>query len=453
MRAYVGIHLYAKWTEELVYSDDYFIYALSDDGTYLIADNETDYGKTLDTVTIADTCKGLPVQEIRDNLFYGSALVSVTIGKNVKVIGESAFEDSYIANIVLPSSVNTVKRRAFYHAYNLKTVLAEGLISVGEYAFYNCESHSSVTMDYATMIGEHAFERSNVETADLLYVKDIASYAFLDCKRLLTVNIEQCTFDTIKHSTFEGCVALNDIKFSSKVKTLEYSCFANTGFTSFDTRSLEKIGYNAFDSCRFLQNFTIKMYVSDLELSAFVNCNSLRAFTVINNPNFATYNDDGCLYNADVTELLFIPNNFSDYYLPATVKSYAVQAFSVARLSSITVDLYNEVFSSIDGNLYSKDGKTLIYYAAANADEEFTIAGGVTELASICFNNGPALIRIILPDTITKVNYWAFYNMRNLEEIVCPNEDVAALITLSEGEYDSMHEVYSCAKARVVVAE
>ena len=69
--------------------------------------------------------------------------------------------------------------------------------------------------------------------------------------------------------------------------------------------------------------------------------------------------------------------------LPSSLESIGSCAFKSCKLKEITVSEENQVYSSIDGSLYSKDKKVLILYAIGKNDTEFTVPSGV-ENRAVC---------------------------------------------------------------------
>lgn len=59
--------------------------------------------------------------------------------------------------------------------------------------------------------------------------------------------------------------------------------------------------------------------------------------------------------------------------------------YTYCRVSIIFVDDENPNYQSIDGVLYSKDGKKIIRYAKAKKDTSFDIPDGVTEIGDFAF--------------------------------------------------------------------
>ena len=56
-----------------------------------------------------------------------------------------------------------------------------------------------------------------------------------------------------------------------------------------------------------------------------------------------------------------------------------------ANLEKIEVDEENTAFKSVDGNLYTKDGKTLLVYACAKTEKTFTVPADVEALGAAAF--------------------------------------------------------------------
>ena len=156
-------------------TDDGFVYHVyeNEDGSkYIVIDT---YIGTETEVVIPDTInvdgEEIKVTTITDNSFSGNdTITSVTIGKNVTIIGESAF----------------------YWCSNLTTVTFgenSQLTSIGSSAFYWCSNLTTVTFgenSQLTSIGYRAFEGCSSLTSIIIpdSVTTIGSYAFYDCDNL-----------------------------------------------------------------------------------------------------------------------------------------------------------------------------------------------------------------------------------------------------------------------------
>ena len=81
-----------------------------------------------------------------------------------------------------------------------------------------------------------------------------------------------------------------------------------------------------------------------------------------------------------------------------SVESISPDAFAYCySLFNIEVHPDNQCFSSINGNLYSKDGTVLIYCAPSKADSCFSVPDAVTEIAEGAFYYCRELRMIVIP--------------------------------------------------------
>ncbi len=202
----------------------------------------------------------------------------------------------------------------------------------------------------------------------------------------------------------------------------------------------------AFDNCTDIISVTIPDSVTSIDMLAFNNCSSLANITVDGkNPNYMSidgnlYSKDGktlILYAAGKTESSFkipycvtdigmvaIPNGSSltSVTIPDSVTNICDSAFlGCTSLKSITVDENNPNYKSIDGNLYSKDGKTLIQYAIGKTETSFTIPDSVTNIVFFAFSGCTSLISVTIPDSITSIGTGAFSACSGLTNVTIPD--------------------------------
>lgn len=163
--------------------------------------------------------------------------------------------------------------------------------------------------------------------------------------------------------------------------------FYNTNFLrSFTSTSVTSIGNWAFFNCSSLTSVTIPANVTSIGREAFSNCHNLTSVTI-----------------------------------PARVTSIGGSAFgNCSSLTNISVDENNTAFKSIDGNLYSKDGTTLIQYAIGKTDTEFTVPDSVTSIGGSALFNCWRLISVIISDGVTNIVGSAFMYCTSLTSVTIP---------------------------------
>jgi hypothetical protein len=196
---------------------------------------------------------------------------------------------------------------------------------------------------------------------------------------------------TINHSAFASCAALTSVAIPNGVT---------------------EIGSNAFANCANLASVTIPDGVTAIGDNAFSNCENLQ---------FTEYGNCKYLGNASNPHhaLIMVSNsNVSSCTIHKDTKMIANNVFSnCIDLTGITVDANNTVYQSIDGNLYSKDGKTLIQYAIGKTDKSFTISDNVTSIDKYAFANCTALESIVVSESVKKISDNAFDACANLKAV------------------------------------
>lgn len=115
--------------------------------------------------------------------------------------------------------------------------------------------------------------------------------------------------------------------------------------------------------------------------------------------------------------------NLKTVIIGADVKEIGDNAFAAcSSIEEFVVDENNEYFTSINGDLYSKEGSVLIRYAVAKDNNECDLSGNnnLVEISETAFEGCKKLTKIVLPDTVTKIGDQAFQYCEVLESITLP---------------------------------
>ena len=105
--------------------------------------------------------------------------------------------------------------------------------------------------------------------------------------------------------------------------------------------------------------------------------------------------------------------------IPASVTYIGEEAFAgCTNLAEFVVADGNYKFKSIDGNLYSKDGKTLIAYAIGKTDTSFIIPDGVTSVGYCALFSAHNLVSVTIPSGVANIERAALSNCSSLQNII-----------------------------------
>jgi len=242
--------------------------------------------------------------------------------------------------------------------------------------------------------------------------------------------------------------------------------------TEYKGKPVTQIGWDSFRQCQILRSVTIPEGITGIHShtffdcnnlesvyfpksmkdfwgGSFASCNSLKAVTVDpDNPWFCSI--DGVVYTKDRKELVFYPpgkadaefvipegcsvigryafaycENLKRIILPSTVTDISYESILFCKgLDGVFVDERNATYSSIDGNLYSKDGKKFLRLCASIENINLTLPEGVVEIAdgaAYCCEN---LTAISLPKSLTSIGELSFQYCDNLTCITIPQNVV-----------------------------
>ena len=140
------------------------------------------------------------------------------------------------------------------------------------------------------------------------------------------------------------------------------------------------------------------------------------------------------LFNAESAEKIVIGKNVREIGGWAMTNEQKLKAFEV--------DEENPYFTAVDGVLFSKDMKTLIYYppakgiefSALGADKEMTryvIPEGVETVRTKAFYKCYYVEEIVIPDTVKTIEEKAFHRCSALKEINLPD----SLVTIGKDAF------------------
>jgi len=280
------------------------------------------------------------------------------------------YTDSGFENFVKEIKDDSVGDITLYAKWgNLESILSFELVG-DSYYVTNCfrgQKYLYIPSSYKGVpvigIGPAAFEGNG---SIYVYVPDsitvIQNSAFKKCDDLVDIRLSN-NLTELGSAVFSGCSSLKAIDLPDSLTKIGNLAFTNSGITSIIIPDkVESIGYDTFYECEFLSDIHLSKNLNSIGIRAFVNC---------------------------------------------------------PLLKSITVDEENTSYKSVDGVLYSKDGKTLIYYPSGKTETEYTILNGTEIIGSKAFICNPYIKNINIPNTVKEIN--RIYSCTALKSLVIPN--------------------------------
>ncbi len=378
-----------------------------------------------------DTCivKGIGTHK-------GEEVIIPETYKDMEVVGiaDGAFKGrKELTNVVIPATVTTIGAEAFSGCSGLTSIeIPDSVESIGDNAFNGCKELETIEEDGLKYIG------STDNT--YLYLNEAGKK-----------DVESVTIDT-------------NCKF---------------------------IGASAFSVCDKLKSVKIPDGVIGVSKAAFVDCVGLERIEVDeNNTMYASH--DGILYNAEITEIVFVPENIQgSLKLPDSVTSIAASTFKKRNgltsveipdgveaigedafrdcpdLTSVKIPdsvemIGNNAFKDCEKLTYKVEGKLkylgnnknpYIYLAGveSNEIESATINTDCKFIGTAAFDSCEKLASIVIPDGLISVGADAFSGCKSITNATLSTVAIADIpksklekVVITSGEKIAENAFASC---------
>jgi hypothetical protein len=220
---------------------------------------------------------------------------------------------------------------------------------------------------------------------------------------------------SISNYAFYGCTSLTSIVIPDSVTSIGYEAFYNcTSLTSIEIPdSVTSIGYEAFYNCTSLTSIEIPDSVTSIEGYAFYDCTSLTSVVIgdsvtsIGNYAFKYCSSLKDVYITDVEAWLNI--SFGDGY------SYPNYYGNLHILD----ESGNEVTELVIPDSVTSIGDYAFYNCTSLAS--VVMGDSVTSIGSYAFENCTSLASVVIGDSVTSIGYAAFYDCTSLTSIEIPD--------------------------------
>lgn len=398
--------------------------------------------KTLQSITLSN-CKTaitrveVPIENkitiIADSAFMGCVnLTNAVIPESVTEIGVGAFSDcSSLTSISGTPNITKIADAAFANCKNLVEYnIPEGVIEIGSDAFSNCSNLLNISIPNT--------------------VTTIKTRAFFNCTKLANINIPN-SVSTINNLAFALCSSLTEFCFPNTLATIEDGTLRGcSGLLSISIpNSVTVIGEGAFWDCKKITSIILPTSLTDLGAESFRGCSELQNITIPS--NVTSIKDQTFYYCSNLAEVNLSKNltdigfgafrecdHLINIIIPSTVSKIDGYAFAdcdkfqtiiidggltnISQLSFSNSPCFKNVYGLSASNDYKSwiPNNCLLFFAPANCTT-YTIPEGVTKINMYAFYECRSLVSVTIPSTTSTIEINCFKNCSNLSKLYCKN--------------------------------
>lgn len=287
------------------------------------------------------------------------------------------------ANLVIPATlgghpVRTIGQNAFEGCRSLvSVVIPEGVTFIDAWAFYKCSSLQSVSFPDS--------------------LKTVGAGAFENCTAITSISIP-ANVELLDREAFCLCRGLQDVTIPSSVKTVADRAFKYCTQLKSATLSegVRELGEEAFCECTALDNVSIPKSVTAIGKNAFARGSAYLRLHVNGNTYAQQYAvANGIAYDGGGSAE--VPDD------PTVVSTGYSGAYRYDRMSDNTAWITG--YSGSDEHIFLP--ATLDGYP-------------VSAVGEFAFGWNDRLKSVVIPDTVTRINGYAFFNCYHLEGVTIP---------------------------------
>ena len=304
-------------------------------------------------------------------------------------------EEFTVPTKISDETVTKLNASAFRSCKNLKTIninnniktIYTGYSAEMPNSFFSCASLEKINVDE---------NNENYASVDgVLFNKDKTELIAYPAGKKETSYTIPASVKTIGKSAFAHAANLNNIVIPNSVKKIDDYAFYHTSFTEIaipDT--VEEFGQFILTDCSNLTKFDVP---SNLNSFSFSRCNNLK--------------------------VLNLPKSVNEISAPS-LSSYN-------RLEEVNISADNPKFTSIDGIVFTKDTKKIVYYPNGKQQTSYTVPDFVKTIGEYAFYRNVNIVSIVIPDSVKTIEQLAFYYCKNLSSAVMPTS-----ITIAKSAFE-----------------
>lgn len=382
------------------------------------------YGTKLTELTLPDS-----VTSIGDYAFQYTPLTTLKLGENVTKIGAHAFRNTQLTTADLGKSLKTIGNYAFAYCAKLESVtLPDSVTSIGECAFYQNTSLTGIDFPSSlTTLGNHAFaESTKFKTGDLpdgVKAANFGQYVFLNCP------LETVTIPADMGITTIGAIVYNPYNVktltvydeSINISWLLQNSYGATVYASTTSRAYQDFqNYGAAQNHTFVafENFNLRVEKAAEPLQLIWDHPSGQSGVELYRLNDETGAYE--LVAKRTTSTMTDSGTKGGHKYSYKMRSYTMDAMGnytygpMSAPMTVATPGYDDCTVSYD----SFYGYQLTGYTGT--ESVLFIPDHVQQVAQNALKGNTVITKVVLPESIEKLNYCCMAECPNLTEVVVP---------------------------------
>ena len=349
---------------------------------------------------------------------WGTSYVSPD---GVNVSNDGVFHDADLRSVVFPDGLKFIDGGTFFWNQNLEEITLPATVEyISEQAFHNDDS----SIPGGTL--EHVFK------------------TYLANGGLKTIKLSNGATQTANGKyVFDGKSVIEKGTGANGGDFFIFYCMGAEGATYSIPEGVTKLNLFAFSENLYVETLIIPEGVEEIPCAFAMDAQKLKRVEIpasvklINNEipdglwgNVMMWGSYGAFTSCDnLTEIVFAENSRLEVIkqnsflaigaekleLPASLTE--LESFSIygENMTEIVVGEGNAYFKTVDGVLYSADGKKLILYPGGKQDETFTSPAGTETIGAGSFNNNYFLRKVIFSEGVVLLEPNAFNRCYNAD--------------------------------------
>ena len=313
-----------------------------------------------------------------------------------------------IGTITFNGEITSIPAEAFLVCTNLTSVqIPNTVTTIAEKAFYGCNYMETIIIpESVTYIAETAFEGCAGEAYISCDVNDNAFVGALFTKVVMDDNVT-----SIGKESFMDCIRLKNVTLSKNLTTIPYCAFQNTAIEDITIpEGVVALEDGAFYQCSKLKTATLPESVNTLGTHTFYGCVSLKGVKM---PSRLTSIGREAFRNCSSLEEIIIPEGVS-----------SLEIYTFHECSNLSCVSLPSTLTSMKCSFYNCDKLTRLNLADINAWLKIDITSSESYLGGEApfegseygdiYVNGKLLTELVIPNDITKIGAYSFYNVKSL---------------------------------------